>query len=151
MNETLSIGLYNYRILDVKTINEICNKIESTLSVFNIYPYFENTTNALNIDDNDYLLYYYIGVSYYQIQDYIKAIDYLNISIEKNQTYSFAYYYLGLAYCSAGLYDNAIDMLEKATSLDESNKEAYISLSNAYSAVGDLENSAIALKKYDIY
>lgn len=51
MNETLSIGLYNYRILDVKTINEICNKIESTLSVFNIYPYFENTTNALNIDE----------------------------------------------------------------------------------------------------
>ena len=51
MNETLSIGLYNYRILDVKTINEICNKIENTLSVFNIYPYFENTTNALNIDE----------------------------------------------------------------------------------------------------
>lgn len=51
MNETLSIGLYNYRILDVKTINEICNKIESRLSVFNIYPYFENTTNALNIDE----------------------------------------------------------------------------------------------------
>ncbi len=53
MDETLSVGLYNYRILDVKSLNRICKKIENSISVFNIYPYFENTTNVLNVDNRN--------------------------------------------------------------------------------------------------
>ena len=53
MDETLSVGLYNYRILDVKSLNRICKKIENAISVFNIYPYFENTTNVLNVDNRN--------------------------------------------------------------------------------------------------
>lgn len=53
MDESLSVGLYNYRILDVKSLNRICKKIENAISVFNIYPYFENTTNVLNVDNRN--------------------------------------------------------------------------------------------------
>ena len=53
MDETLSVGLYNYRILDVKSLNKIRKKIENAISVFNIYPYFENTTNVLNVDNRN--------------------------------------------------------------------------------------------------
>ena len=53
MDETLSVGLYNYRILDVKSLNRICKKIENAISFFNIYPYFENTTNVLNVDNRN--------------------------------------------------------------------------------------------------
>ena len=51
MDETLSVGLYNYKILDVKSINRIYKRIEDIISISNVYPYFENTTNVLKIDE----------------------------------------------------------------------------------------------------
>ena len=53
MDETLSVGLYNYRILDVKSINRIYKRIEDIISISNVYPYFENTTNVLNVDNRN--------------------------------------------------------------------------------------------------
>ena len=53
MDKELRVWLYNYRILDVKSLNRICKKIENAISVFNIYPYFENTTNVLNVDNRN--------------------------------------------------------------------------------------------------
>ncbi len=51
MDKELRVGLYNYKILDVESINRIYKRIEDTISISNVYPYFENTTNFLKIDE----------------------------------------------------------------------------------------------------
>ena len=51
MDKELKVGLYNYKILDVESINRIYKKIEDTISISNVYPYFENSTNFLKIDE----------------------------------------------------------------------------------------------------
>ena len=51
MDKELNVGLYNYKILDVESINSIYKRIEDTISISNVYPYFENTTNFLKIDE----------------------------------------------------------------------------------------------------
>lgn len=51
MDKELNVGLYNYKILDVESINRIYKRIEDTISISNVYPYFENTTNFLKIDE----------------------------------------------------------------------------------------------------
>ena len=51
MDKDLKVGLYNYKILDVESINRIYKRIEDTISISNVYPYFENSTNFLKIDE----------------------------------------------------------------------------------------------------
>ena len=51
MDKELKVGLYNYKILDVESINRIYKRIEDTISISNVYPYFENSTNFLKIDE----------------------------------------------------------------------------------------------------
>lgn len=96
MDKELNVGLYNYKILDVESINSIYKRIEDTISISNVYPYFENTTNFLKIDERkaferllgDYDISYIDMIVFKNILALGKSetiqVNFLKLLLEKN-------------------------------------------------------------------
>lgn len=76
-----------------------------------------------------------------QSQEYEKAIDILNKSIELSPKSPLSHYYRGYAYLREGDYDRAILDLEKAISLDPDLSAAYASLAIAQLELNDYEDA----------
>ena len=99
--------------------------------------------NSLNIEKNQYNI---MGVSYYHVGDYEKAISSYNKAIELDSEYAKAYNNRGSAYLQKGDYDAAISDFDKAIKLNPKFTDAYNNRGYAYDDKGDYDQ---AIKDYD--
>ncbi|MBC2580254.1 M48 family metallopeptidase [Clostridium sp. DJ247] len=100
---------------------------------------------------NDAALYYYIAVCYRILENYEKAIYYLNESMSIDNNIVEVVNELGINYASIGDYKNAIAYLRKAFEVTKS-VEICTNLIMCYLNDGDIENARIHLdiaKKLD--
>lgn len=72
------------------------------------------------------------GVSYYQQQQYQKAIEEFKPIVEKQPDYEFGHRMLGFCYLQLGQYDQAIGSLQEAIRLDPKEFDSYRALALAY-------------------
>jgi tetratricopeptide (TPR) repeat protein len=87
------------------------------------------------------------GYDFIQSQEYEKAIDSLNKSIELSPKFPLSYYYRGYAYLREEDYDRAILDLEKSISLDPNLSDPYASLAIAQLELNDYEEAIRAATK----
>ncbi len=78
--------------------------------------------------------------------NYRRAIDYLDIAIENNESIAQSYYYRGKAYVGLESYSQAYGDLSKAIELDPENAEAYIARSYVYAKFEGFEEAENDLK-----
>jgi tetratricopeptide (TPR) repeat protein len=87
------------------------------------------------------------GYGFIQSQEYEKAIDSLDKSIELSPKSPLSYYYRGYAYLKERDYDRAILDLEKSISLDPNPSDPYASLAIAQVELKDYEGAIRAATK----
>lgn len=101
---------------NIKSIAEL-NK-DGDYSLFNND--FENAIDsygkALSLDKNNFEAHQGLGVAYYQIGEYLKSIEELELAIDISPDY-ISYLYLGMGYLEAKLYEQATDSLNKGLAL----------------------------------
>lgn len=76
------------------------------------------------------LLYYNLGMAYFQAGNYAKAIETLKVASRVDPGSGPASYYLGMSYLKLGQYQNARIPLQKALSLGENTSETKRALAN---------------------
>jgi len=84
-----------------------------------------------NPDDNA-VVYRGLANSYYHLEEYKKAIDYLKKAIEKNPNDELSYALSGSIYYKLKDHKQCIKVLEKYISLEPEDIDSYVMLSNAY-------------------
>src|SRR6266496_894885 len=92
----------------------------------------EKLTATLKTEPNSVSVHYLLGLNYYRLQDYPKAIAELGRVLELSPGYELATFQLGLAYARNGDFDQAIQMLKRALELDGTNFSAAFNLGAAY-------------------
>ena len=99
--------------------------------------------NKLIPDNRDIL--YRLGNLYFYIQDYNKAVEYLNQAIEIDRFYAPAYFSKGLVYYEIGKTDIAIKNFQTAVEREPDYYDAYIQLGLLYLEKSD----SLALDYYE--
>src|SRR6266581_1364354 len=92
----------------------------------------EKLTATLKTEPNSVPVHYLLGLNYYRLQEYPKAIAELQRVLELSPDYGLAAFQLGLAYARNGDFDQAIQMLKRALELDATNFSAAFNLGAAY-------------------
>jgi tetratricopeptide (TPR) repeat protein len=80
---------------------------------------------------------YFIGMSYFFLKEDQKALQFFNLSIEKDAFYPESFYMKGVVLTYLGQYDLAIDNIENAIELGSENSALYSALGDAYLNSGD--------------
>lgn len=76
-----------------------------------------NLNHAIQIDPDNYLAYYFLGISYYNKNEFFYSIDYFKESIKRKNDFADAYHYLGLANSKVGFNNSACEAFKKAVQL----------------------------------
>ena len=80
---------------------------------------------AIGLNYEDALAYFWLGVTYSQEEDYREAIRYYGDAIAKNHDYSLAYVNRGLAYLKLEEYQKAVDNFNEAIGVEPDNPEHF--------------------------
>jgi arylsulfatase A-like enzyme/Flp pilus assembly protein TadD len=107
----------------------------------------EKLTAALSTEPNSVSVHYLLGLDYYRLQDFPKAIDHLQRVIQASPDYALAVYQLGLCYAKAGKMTDAIQNLKRALKLDGTNFSAAYNLGAAYMHEGNATEAVAALRQ----
>lgn len=111
-----------------KTLNNFYEKANA-LRLENLYK--EATSNYLNailIDRKDAQSYYELGICYKSLQQYTKAIKYLNLATQLKEDYFEAYFELGICHQLIGENCGAIKNFICAIQIDPTNPDAIFQL-----------------------
>jgi arylsulfatase A-like enzyme/Flp pilus assembly protein TadD len=92
----------------------------------------EKLTAALKTDPNSVAIHYLLGLDYYRVEDFGKAIEEFQRVLQLSPDYSLATAQLGLAYGRAGDSVHAIETLKRALQLDPTNFAAAYNLGAVY-------------------
>ncbi len=92
----------------------------------------EKLTVALKTEPNSVPIHYLLGLNYYRLHEFPKAVDELRRVLQLSPDYSLAVFQLGLAYAHSGDFDQAIQTLKHALELDGTNFSAAYNLGAAY-------------------
>ena len=92
----------------------------------------QKLTAALKSDENSVPVHYLLGLNYYRLRDFPKAVDEFQRVLQLSPDYSLAVFQLGLALARTGDFDQAIKMLQRALELDSTNFSAAYNLGAAY-------------------
>ena len=87
---------------------------------------------TLKTEPNSVPVHYLLGLNYYRLQEYPKAIAELERVLDRSPSYALAAFQLGLAYARNGDFDQAIQALKRALDLDGTNFSAAFNLGAAY-------------------
>ena len=96
--------------------------------------------------DSDSQTHYNLGLAYLELEQYQKAIEALNKSIELNAN-SWSYYHLGSALCMEEQWSQAAEALAKSIELNPDFDWAYHKLGNAKVELQDWDGAVNAYKK----
>ena len=86
----------------------------------------ENLLEAKDICDSEYILYYYIGLCYMCVKDYINAIENFNKQlILSNENSRYTICYLSICYYQLKDYKNHFNLIKEAGHLKKENTKKY--------------------------
>ncbi|HWY19807.1 MAG TPA: sulfatase-like hydrolase/transferase [Candidatus Acidoferrum sp.] len=92
----------------------------------------EKLTAALKTDPDSVPVHYLLGLDYYRLHDFPRAVQELQRVLQLSPDYALAVFNLGLAYARTGDFDRAIQELKHALDLDGTNFSAAYNLGAAY-------------------
>ena len=92
----------------------------------------EKLLAALKTDPASVPVHYLLGLNYYRLHEFQKAVDEFQRVLQLSPDYELAVFNLGLAYARTGDFDEAIQMLRSALELDSTNFSAAYNLGAAY-------------------
>lgn len=101
---------------------------------------------ALKVKPYDSDLYYYLGVCYYSLEQYLDAISYLKKAAEIKPNEEI-YYYLGVCYYSLGHFPEAINYLTKTLEASPDDAEVYSIIGTSYYLSGQSQPARENLNK----
>jgi arylsulfatase A-like enzyme/cytochrome c-type biogenesis protein CcmH/NrfG len=93
----------------------------------------EQLTEALKTEPDSVPVHYLLGLDYYRLREFPRAVAELQRVLQLSPDYSLAVFNLGLAYARTGDFDQAIQALKRALELDDTNFSAAYNLGAAYS------------------
>jgi arylsulfatase A-like enzyme/Flp pilus assembly protein TadD len=92
----------------------------------------EKLSAVLKTDPNSVPVHYLLGLDYYRLREFPRAVEELQHVLQLSPDYSLAVFNLGLAYARTGDLDQAIQTLKHALQLDGTNFSAAYNLGAAY-------------------
>jgi arylsulfatase A-like enzyme/Tfp pilus assembly protein PilF len=92
----------------------------------------EKLTAALKTDPSSVPVHYLLGLNYYRLREFPKAVAEFQRVLQLSPDYELAAFQLGLAYGRTGEFDQAIQMLKRTLELDGTNFSAAYNLGAAY-------------------
>lgn len=107
----------------------------------------EKLSAALATEPNSVAIHYLLGLDYYRLQDFPKAVAHFQRVLQASPDYALAVYQLGLSYARAGDMPNAISQLKRALQLDPTNFSAAYNLGAAYLREGNPADAEAALRQ----
>lgn len=145
----LNLELDNYLTSDLKIISENLNHENLGDDYFQKHDYpaaINNYYQALKYNNNNYDIYYKLGLVYHQLGDYTTAIINYNQAINFNINDSKAYYRRGLAHYQLANYSLAIEDYNQAIQLNPDVAVIYKNRADAHSRIG---NNQAAIEDYN--
>ena len=118
-------------------------ELEIALNLFKQARYLEalEKLKLLKINNNDFLINWYLGHTYYRLFDYKLAIQSIKKSIELKSKDTLNLNFLALLYRTINKHDLAILTLEDALASDVKDKNALISLGEVHTDKGNFEKA----------
>ena len=107
----------------------------------------QKLTLALATEPNSVPVHYLLGMDYYRLGNFPRAIDHFQHVLDVSPDYSLAAYQLGLSYARAGDMTSAIQTLQRALQLDPTNFSAAYNLGAAYTHQGKIAEAAAAFRQ----
>jgi tetratricopeptide (TPR) repeat protein len=92
----------------------------------------EKLARALKTDPSSVPVHYLLGLNYYRLREFPKAVAEFQRVLQLSPDYELAAFQLGLAYARTGEFDQAIQMLKRTLELDRTNFSAAYNLGAAY-------------------
>jgi arylsulfatase A-like enzyme/Flp pilus assembly protein TadD len=92
----------------------------------------QKLTIALKTEETSVPVHYLLGLDYYRLRDFPKAVEEFQRVLQLSPDYALAVFQLGLALARTGDFDQAIQMLKHALELDGTNFSAAYNLGAAY-------------------
>ena len=92
----------------------------------------DKLTVALKTEPASVPIHYLLGLNYYRLREYPKAVEEFQRVLQLSPDYELATFQLGLAYARTGDFDQAIQALKHALELDGTNFSAAYNLGAAY-------------------
>jgi tetratricopeptide (TPR) repeat protein len=89
-------------------------------------------TAALKTEETSVPMHYLLGLDYYRLRDFPRAVEEFQKVLQLSPDYALAVFQLGLALARTGDFDQAIQMLKHALELDGTNFSAAYNLGAAY-------------------
>src|SRR5205085_2397672 len=105
----------------------------------------DKLTSVLKTDPNSVPAHYLLGLDYYRLKDFAKAIEEFQKVLHFSPDYSLAVFQLGLSYARAGDLSRAVETLEHALQLDPTNFSAAYNLGAVHVQQG---NTAQAIQAF---
>ncbi len=93
----------------------------------------EKLIAALKADPDSVPVHYLLGLDYYRMRQFPRAVEELQRVLQLSPDYALAVFNLGLAYARTGDFDQAVQQLRRALDLDGTNFSAAYNLGVAYS------------------
>jgi choline-sulfatase len=107
----------------------------------------EKLTSALKDDPNSVPIHYLLGLDYYRLQDYQKAIANLERVLQLSPEYALAAFNLGLSYARAGDLSRALETLGRTLQLDPTNFSAAYNMGAIYVQQGKIPQAIPAFRE----
>jgi tetratricopeptide (TPR) repeat protein len=122
---------------------KINNEIEKGINLFSAAKYEETIIHfeKLKKETNNFLIYWYLGHTYYKIYNSLEAIKCIKESIKLKSEDSLNLFFLGELYLSTNKYKLAIENFKKVLEIDHKNEAALISLARVFIQTGDFKKS----------
>jgi arylsulfatase A-like enzyme/Flp pilus assembly protein TadD len=92
----------------------------------------QKLTTALKTEPSSVPVHYLLGLDYYRLRDFPRAVEEFQKVLQLSPDYALAVFQLGLALARTGDFDQAIQMLKHALELDGTNFSAAYNLGAAY-------------------
>jgi arylsulfatase A-like enzyme/Flp pilus assembly protein TadD len=107
----------------------------------------EKLNAALKTDPDSVPVHYLLGLNYYRMREYPKAVEQLQRVLQLSPDYALAALQLGLAYGHSGNFDDAIKTLNRTLDLDPTNFDAAYNLGAAYLQKNMIDQGAAAFRQ----
>jgi len=107
----------------------------------------DKLTAALKTEPASVPVHYLLGLNYYRLHEFAKAVEEFQRVLQLSPDYELATFQLGLAYARTGDFDRSIQMLKHALELDGTNFLAAYNLGAAYLKKEMIPEAAAAFRQ----
>jgi len=107
----------------------------------------DKLTTALKTEPASVPVHYLLGLNYYRLREFAKAVEEFQRVLQLSPDYELATFQLGLAYARTGDFDQSIQMLKHALELDGTNFSAAYNLGAAYLKKEMIPEAAAAFRE----